>query len=289
MSKFRRPVKREIFFIHVVRTGRFGEGKSPGRKRPGIFTRFDRLWLQNELQTLDKKVLAFQERGRRPNSQSRLANGLAASTCSLFPSSNNLSPGDQHVMELSACWPRLRAGRGDLGRVVSCLGISAIEPPNSKDIVQVGCCNLHRPAPLALSCRKDSGRRRIHRSDRGEWSRPASDRELAGGASHRHEEARRSRKFASVLLYILHRSHPAHFATPNWSEIARCGHLQSGLRLWRITPDASVAVSIKRNADMHAHEQRRAGGYMNIKAQRRIDAAPIRPGALGFTRRAPWT
>jgi len=163
VSKFRHPVKREIFFIHVVRTGRFGEGKSPGRKRPGIFTRFDQLWLQNELQTLDRKVLAFQERGRRPNSQSRLANGLAASTCSLFPSSNNLSPDDQHVMELGACWPRLRAGHGDLGRVVSCLGISAIEPPNSKDIVQVGCCNLDQPAPLAFSCRKDSGRRRIHR------------------------------------------------------------------------------------------------------------------------------
>jgi hypothetical protein len=47
--------------------------------------------------------------------------------------------------------------------------------------------------------------------------------------------------------------------------------------MWHIEPDATVAVSIKRNAGMHTHEQCRAGGYVNFKAQRR-PVLPIRPG-----------
>jgi hypothetical protein len=48
--------------------------------------------------------------------------------------------------------------------------------------------------------------------------------------------------------------------------------------MWHIEPDTTVAVSVKRNAGMHTHEQCRAGGYVNIKAQRRIDLPPIQPG-----------
>jgi hypothetical protein len=48
--------------------------------------------------------------------------------------------------------------------------------------------------------------------------------------------------------------------------------------MWHIEPDAAVAVSIKRNAGMHTHEQCRAGGYMNFKPQRQIELPPIRPG-----------
>ena len=48
--------------------------------------------------------------------------------------------------------------------------------------------------------------------------------------------------------------------------------------MWHIEPDTMVAVSVKRNAGMHTHEQCRAGGYVNIKAQKRIDLPPIRPG-----------
>ena len=48
--------------------------------------------------------------------------------------------------------------------------------------------------------------------------------------------------------------------------------------MWHIEPDPTVAVSIKRNAGMHTHEQCHAGGYVNFKAQRRIDLPPIRPG-----------
>jgi hypothetical protein len=48
--------------------------------------------------------------------------------------------------------------------------------------------------------------------------------------------------------------------------------------MWHIEPDAAVAVSIKRNTGMHTHEQCHAGGYVNIKAQRRIDLPPMRPG-----------
>ena len=48
--------------------------------------------------------------------------------------------------------------------------------------------------------------------------------------------------------------------------------------MWHIEPDATIAVSIKRNPGMHTHEQCHAGGYVNLKAQRRIDLPPIRPG-----------
>jgi len=48
--------------------------------------------------------------------------------------------------------------------------------------------------------------------------------------------------------------------------------------MWHIEPDAAVAVSIKRNAGMNTHEQCRAGGYVNFKAQPRVDLPPIRPG-----------
>jgi len=47
--------------------------------------------------------------------------------------------------------------------------------------------------------------------------------------------------------------------------------------MWHIEPDATVAVSIKRNAGMHTHEQCHAGGYVNFKAQRHADLPPIRP------------
>ena len=48
--------------------------------------------------------------------------------------------------------------------------------------------------------------------------------------------------------------------------------------MWHIEPDAAVAVSIKRNAGMHTHEQCGAGGYVNFKPQRQIELSPIRPG-----------
>ena len=48
--------------------------------------------------------------------------------------------------------------------------------------------------------------------------------------------------------------------------------------MWHIEPDTRVAVSIKRNAGMHTHEQCHAGGYENFKAQGRVNLAPIRPG-----------
>jgi hypothetical protein len=48
--------------------------------------------------------------------------------------------------------------------------------------------------------------------------------------------------------------------------------------MWHIEPDAAVAVSIKRNPAKHTHEQCGAGGYTNIKPQRRINPPPIRPG-----------
>jgi hypothetical protein len=47
--------------------------------------------------------------------------------------------------------------------------------------------------------------------------------------------------------------------------------------MWHIEPDATVAVSIKRNAGMHTHEQCRAGGYVNFKPLKHMDL-PIRPG-----------
>jgi len=48
--------------------------------------------------------------------------------------------------------------------------------------------------------------------------------------------------------------------------------------MWHIEPDTVLAVSIKRNAGLHTHEQCGAGGYVNIRPQRRVDLPPIRPG-----------
>jgi hypothetical protein len=48
--------------------------------------------------------------------------------------------------------------------------------------------------------------------------------------------------------------------------------------MWHIEPDAKVAVSIKRNAGMRTNEQCHAGGYVNLKAPKRVDLLPIRPG-----------
>jgi hypothetical protein len=48
--------------------------------------------------------------------------------------------------------------------------------------------------------------------------------------------------------------------------------------MWHIEPDAKIAVSVKRNAGMHTHEQCHAGGYVNFQAPRRVDLPPIRPG-----------
>jgi hypothetical protein len=56
--------------------------------------------------------------------------------------------------------------------------------------------------------------------------------------------------------------------------------------MWHIEPDAAVAVSIKRNAGMHTHEQCHAGGYVNFKAQSRGNPPPIRPGETHTLRAA---
>jgi hypothetical protein len=48
--------------------------------------------------------------------------------------------------------------------------------------------------------------------------------------------------------------------------------------MWHIEPDTAVAVSVKRNVGMRTHEQCGARGYLNIKAQRRVDLPPVRPG-----------
>jgi hypothetical protein len=42
--------------------------------------------------------------------------------------------------------------------------------------------------------------------------------------------------------------------------------------------EMAMPVSIKRNPGKHTHEQCGAGGYTNIKPQRRINPPPIRPG-----------
>jgi hypothetical protein len=54
--------------------------------------------------------------------------------------------------------------------------------------------------------------------------------------------------------------------------------------MWHIEPDAAIAVSIKRNPDRHTHEQCGAGGYSNIKPQRRVNPPPIRPGEAHILR-----
>jgi hypothetical protein len=48
--------------------------------------------------------------------------------------------------------------------------------------------------------------------------------------------------------------------------------------MWHIEPAAGIVVSIKRNAGMNTHEQCGARGYVNFKAQNRVDLPPIRPG-----------
>jgi hypothetical protein len=48
--------------------------------------------------------------------------------------------------------------------------------------------------------------------------------------------------------------------------------------MWHIEPDARIAVSVKRNAGMHTHEQCGAGGYVNFKAPSPADLPPMRPG-----------
>jgi hypothetical protein len=47
--------------------------------------------------------------------------------------------------------------------------------------------------------------------------------------------------------------------------------------MWRIEPEAIVAVSVKRNAALHTHEQCGARGYINFKPQDRTPL-PLRPG-----------
>src|SRR6266852_8877309 len=48
--------------------------------------------------------------------------------------------------------------------------------------------------------------------------------------------------------------------------------------MWRIEPEARVAVSIKRNAGLHTHQQCGVRGYVNFKSQDRGGPLPIRPG-----------
>jgi hypothetical protein len=46
--------------------------------------------------------------------------------------------------------------------------------------------------------------------------------------------------------------------------------------MWHIEPDSRVAVSVKQNPALHAHEQCGARGYLNFKSQ--TGAVPIHPG-----------
>jgi hypothetical protein len=46
--------------------------------------------------------------------------------------------------------------------------------------------------------------------------------------------------------------------------------------MWHIEPDTRVAVSIKQNPALHAHDQCGARGYLNFKSQN--GASPIHPG-----------
>jgi hypothetical protein len=48
--------------------------------------------------------------------------------------------------------------------------------------------------------------------------------------------------------------------------------------MWRIEPVARVAVSIKRNAGQHTHQQCGARGYINFKPQDHGDLPPVRAG-----------
>ncbi len=56
--------------------------------------------------------------------------------------------------------------------------------------------------------------------------------------------------------------------------------------MWHIEPDAAVAVSVKHNAGMNTHAQCGAGGYVNFKAQDRVELPPIRPGETHALRAA---
>jgi hypothetical protein len=56
--------------------------------------------------------------------------------------------------------------------------------------------------------------------------------------------------------------------------------------MWHIEPDAAVAVSVKHNAGMNTHAQCGAGGYVNFKAQDRLELPPIRPGETHALRAA---
>jgi hypothetical protein len=48
--------------------------------------------------------------------------------------------------------------------------------------------------------------------------------------------------------------------------------------MWHIEPDARVAVSVKRNADLHTNAQCGARGYLNFKPQDREPPPPIAAG-----------
>lgn len=56
--------------------------------------------------------------------------------------------------------------------------------------------------------------------------------------------------------------------------------------VWRIAPDPRVAVSLKRNADLHTHAQCGAHGYINFTSQDRDELPPIRPGEVHTLRAA---
>jgi hypothetical protein len=48
--------------------------------------------------------------------------------------------------------------------------------------------------------------------------------------------------------------------------------------MWRIEPEARIAVSIKRNPGQHTHQQCGAHGYLNFKPQDQSGPLPVRPG-----------
>jgi hypothetical protein len=48
--------------------------------------------------------------------------------------------------------------------------------------------------------------------------------------------------------------------------------------MWHIEPDSRIAVSVKRNAGKHTHEECGAGGYLNIKPRTSVALPRIQPG-----------
>jgi len=48
--------------------------------------------------------------------------------------------------------------------------------------------------------------------------------------------------------------------------------------MWHIEPDSRIAVSIKRNAGKHTHQECDAHGYVNIKPRRSVEMPKIHPG-----------